>query len=57
MKLSSKVKTRRETFVKKQGKSTPSEGEQFRQRTEMLKSMKELYRERGELGYVLESGI
>jgi hypothetical protein len=58
MKLSSKVKTRWETFVKKQRRGTLSdEGSKFRERTETLKSMKEQYRDRSEHGYVLESGI
>ena len=58
MKLSSKVKTRWETFVKKQHRGTPrDEGSQFRERTETLKSMKEQCRDRRGHGYVLESGV
>ena len=58
MKLLSKVKTRRETFVKKGSRGTLSdEGSKFRERTETLKSMKEQYRERHKPGYVLESGV
>ena len=58
MKLSSKVKTRWQTFVKKQRRGTLSdEGSKFRERTEMFKAMKEQYRERGEHDYVLESGV
>ncbi len=60
MKLSSKMKRRRETFVKTRGSGTLSEGSQsmIRERTEKNKSMcsrGEYHHERRR--YVLESGV